>query len=377
MDADHWDALFGAAGLTGVREAFSGGEPVVVHGARDRLPHWMHHESLRSAAALCATYSGRILHGRRDRGPRSTLIERGSATDLLAAGEALYLPDIDKIIYESIDWIINFEKCLGIPKGSARVTAWVAPAGEGTALHLDAEDVISVQLSGRKTFEVAEPAALPFPVGFQYGPGIPAAADLYPQAAGGFPDPTPAQFTSLELEPGSVLVLPRGHWHRTRCSEVSLSLSIVTAPPTRMDWALGMLRHGALQDARWRQPLYGAPTVDQRTQIATGFAALVRHLAEGPGDWAWCDTTALQRVPSVTLDPEDPSHLIDHYDGTRRPVAATPLMAAVLRWLGSDTSVFTVAQARTAVGAGVEVALEGLIQNGMLYRWPGSIVRPL
>jgi len=73
------------------------GEPFVVHGERERLPGWMNHDCLASVEALSQSYTGRILYGRRDQGPRSTLVERGSAADLLAAGEALYLPDLSEV----------------------------------------------------------------------------------------------------------------------------------------------------------------------------------------------------------------------------------------------------------------------------------------
>ncbi len=371
---DWWVSLFGEAGVLGVLEAFQGGEPFVVHGSRERLPGWMNHDCLVSAEALCGQYTGRILHGRRDQGPRSTLVERGSAADLLAAGEALYLPDVSEVITESKAWLRQFESFLGIPTGCARATAWMAPAGEGTAMHLDAEDVVSIQLVSDKSFAVAEPAALPFPVGFQFGPGIPAAADLYPQAAHGFPHPCGAVFTEVSLNPGSVLVLPRGHWHHTRAAEVSLSLSIIATPPTRLDWALGVLRHRGLQEAELRRPLYGAPTAIERSRCAASFSVLAGSLTKPGEEDGWSDATTLQGIPSITVEPGNPPHVLNQYDGTRRVLELCPQAQALLRWWGGRSAAFTVAEARAALGSGVEVDLDALKQAGVLYRWPISMV---
>src|SRR3546814_1181467 len=62
---------------------------------------------------------------------------------------------------------------------------------------------------------------------------------------------------SHEMQPGSVLFLPRGTWHRTEALEPSLSLSIVVRPPVLADALLDWLQPWLLGDARWRLPLYG------------------------------------------------------------------------------------------------------------------------
>ena len=260
--------MFAPAGIAGLLTAFEGGEPFVVHGDPARFPPWLRESPLRSVEDVCAAYRGRILHGRREGGARFHLLERGAPAELLAGGEALYLPDIADVVPAASSWLRELELSLGIPSGCARATAWVAPAGEGTALHFDAEDVISIQLSGSKRFEVGEPVALGNAASYQFGPGIPAAADLYPQCAAGFPDAAAARFTTLAMQPGSVLALPRGHWHRTHCETPSLSISVVLSPPLLMDWALGVLRHWALEAPRWRAPLYGAPQDAEKVAMA-------------------------------------------------------------------------------------------------------------
>ncbi len=364
------DPLWGDAGLTGILAAFQGGEPFVVHGSLDRLPAWMQSKGLQSIDGLDRLYTGRILHGRRDCGPRSTLIPQGSVAALIAAGEALYLPEVAEAIPGAAGWLRDLEQSLGIPAGSARATAWVAPAGEGTAEHLDAEDVISIQLLGRKSFAVAEPAAIPFAAGFQYGPGIPAAADLYPQAAHGFPKD--AEYTTVDLRPGSLVVLPRGHWHHTRCQEVSIALSIILSPPTLLDWMLGVLRHRGLEETFWRRPLYGTPDAMAFAQSAEKLSVMAAALEADCAGGLWSDRTTLQWIPTKMIEYTDRFELIDRYDGSRRTLEPMDQLKLFLTWQGSRSSAYTVAEARRVFGAPIDALLQSLVQAGALYRWPVS-----
>ena len=264
-------------------------------------------------------------------------------------------------------------------------------------MHLDAEDVVSIQLVGRKTFAVAEPAAWPFPVGFQFGPGIPAVSDLYPQAAGGFPQVGDAVFTPVDLVSGSVLVLPRGHWHHTRVpessessqapapsessqapepSESSLSLSIILTPPTRLDWALAVLRHQALQDVEMRRPRYGAASATERAGCAAGCSALAASLAPVGDAAEFSDATTFQGLPSLSVERGAGLQVHDHYDGSRRALELTPQAQTLLAWSDGRNAAFTLAQARAALGPGVEASLGELVREGVLYRWPVPMIRP-
>ena len=76
--------------------------------------------------------------------------------------------------------------------------------------------------------------------------------------AAGFPDPADAEFTGMDMAPGSVLFMPRGMWHYTEASQDSVAVSIIVNPPPAVDAILGQLKFILLQDSRWRTPLYGA-----------------------------------------------------------------------------------------------------------------------
>lgn len=105
--------------------------------------------------------------------------------------------------------------------------------------------------------------------------------ELYPQAAKGFPGPEGAQFTTVEMRPGSVLFMPRGTWHRTEADEDSFSVSIILRPPAAVEALLDQLRWLLLQDPRWRRPLYGARGDEGKKKAAR--QRLKELLGELPG----------------------------------------------------------------------------------------------
>ena len=185
-------------------------------------------------------------------------VEHISPEMLLKMGLSLYLPEIGRMISGMSDLLSGLESQLGVPSGSARIGAFIAPHENGVTCHMDAEEVFSIQLIGEKRFFISKQPGLEQPFGMQFNPGDVTYDDMYPQATDGFPDPDSAEFDCVEMKPGSVLFMPRGIWHRTETSGLSLSVSIILRPPSAFESVLDALRSRLLQDPAWRRPLHGA-----------------------------------------------------------------------------------------------------------------------
>jgi hypothetical protein len=84
----------------------------------------------------------------------------------------------------------------------------------------------------------------------KYVTGTPPYEELYLQACNGFPDAAKAEFTTIDMAPGT--------WHYTDAVGPSLSVSIMINPPAAVDCLLEQLRCLLLQDEHWRRPMYGA-----------------------------------------------------------------------------------------------------------------------
>jgi hypothetical protein len=211
---------------------------------------------LKSLEQLAEGYRGPLSFGRGLQSPQ-TFDSHANAAALMQLGLTVYLQDINSRLPGATAFLRALERELGVAPGSARLSAFASPGDDGVSCHYDAEDVISIQLLGRKTFYVAPMTEIELPYGAQFGPDMVAVENLYEQARNGFPDPAGLIFQAHDMQPGSVLYLPRGTWHKTQASEPSLSLSIVIRPPVLAEVLLGWLKPWLLGDARWRSPIYG------------------------------------------------------------------------------------------------------------------------
>ncbi len=334
-------------------------QPFAVHGPLERLPAPFTAPILKDFSALSARYRGRVLFGRGKSGPKSLMADHLPAASLFEMGLSLYLPDIEPYLPGATDFLRGLEADLGLAPGDARITAWASPSDDGIACHFDAEDVFSIQIAGTKRFHVAEIPALVNPVGFQYGPGIMPVDDMFAQMRHGFPDPETAVFTEVVMQPGSVLFVPRGHWHRTEAAAHSLSLTVVISPMTRADAVLRAMRGILLQNPAWRRPSYGAGETRGEGDVDALLAGLVdavrqidaSDLRPGPsGKEPW-----FQRLPAARLQadalPERLAVVVRFV--TAMGVLGEPLVlddvawpsgaAGFVRWLGERASAFGMA----------------------------------
>ena len=242
--------------------------PLTVHGPVARLPEPFTHLAARPITEFLASYRGRVVFGRGSVGPRAVLSCDVEPQALYAMGLTLYLPDVEALVPGATAFTRELEAALGLPAGVARFTVWTSPVADGAACHFDAEDVFSVQIAGRKRFSVSTTAAMPYPIGSQFGPGIPLPADFRHQLRGQPPSPDDCAFEDVTMEPGSVLYLPRGFWHRTAAETDSLSVTIAIAAPALLDVALTRLREVLLADPAWRRPAGGAVGDEARALAA-------------------------------------------------------------------------------------------------------------
>jgi ribosomal protein L16 Arg81 hydroxylase len=138
---------------------------------------------------------------------------------LYEMGLSVYLPDIAPSVPGAEELLRQLESELGLAEGCARMTVWASPKGDGAPTHFDGEDVFSIQLAGSKRFEVAPMTDYAYPVGAQYGPGAAPYDEMYAQVREGFPDANGVAFEAVDMQPGSVLFVPRGTCKRTEAAQ--------------------------------------------------------------------------------------------------------------------------------------------------------------
>ncbi len=353
--------------------------PLAAHGDPERLPAPLQQLRQWGPAGCFDRHQGAWAFGR---GARTAHPARGDGHPMACyrMGLTVQLHDTETTLPAASPWLRALEAELGAAPGSARLAVFASPTGDGLPWHFDGEDVISVQLIGRKRFRLAPVQGLPFPLGEQWGPGMVAPAALYAQCAAGFPPPPRDDAAEqVTMDPGSVLFLPRGHWHHTEADADSLSVSVVLRPPTPLDLLLRRVQQALLTQPSWREPLYGSAT-DQQQRLDRHWAELLPLLQALPLPSQAADTLRWQAVPSARIELtagerwQISVHAVDA-DGLPRISLQRPVGAALvplIRWLAAQRAAFTQAEferldaAVPAVDA--QRLLLGLQQAGALQR---------
>jgi 50S ribosomal protein L16 3-hydroxylase len=224
----------------------------------------------------------------------SAIVPVDSAKRLYAAGTTLFV----KRIGEFARFEREVAETFRVSGASAKVQLFCNRPSAVTKVHFDPVDVITVQLTGRKTWRIAPNAFAPAPME-GWGVGEPVFPNLRAYVQGAPPVKIPASATEYVLEPGSVLHVPRGYWHETFSDQDSISLHILLIPPLRADFVLASLKNELVRHARWRESMYDFETADEiAARLASERAAI--HAALD-----LLDARDLRRAP-VAQRPVDP-----------------------------------------------------------------------
>jgi len=197
----------------------------------------------------------------------AALVSRATARKLHAGGTTIYFRRIREFrAYER-----EIADALGVPRVGAQCALFCNRPDAVTRAHFDIADIVIIQLRGRKIWRVAPNAFAPMPLERWatldrvwprlrlYAPDLP-------------PQRMPGDAVTYDLEPGSVLHVPRGYWHETSSDQDSLSLHIEVSAPSRLDFMMAALKNELSRDPWWREPAYdlsaGDPSAFEHVAIA-------------------------------------------------------------------------------------------------------------
>lgn len=176
------------------------------------------------------------------------------ALDLHACGLTLYAVGHPRL--ESL--ATTLARLLGSDPRGADGSIFANRGGVGTPMHFDANENFTIQLTGRKRWHVAANDAVDAPLDnwvsrTQVGP------TLRRSTAQCLDRCLPAATTTYDLEPGSLLYLPRGYWHATEAlDEANTSINVSLRPTTWYDLGMRALGSILIGDRRWRQTVPSA-----------------------------------------------------------------------------------------------------------------------
>jgi hypothetical protein len=234
-------------------------------------PAWLHSELLERPANLDAVYRGRVDV---TRGNRAQYRVEGAPVSRWVEdlGLTARLSDMDRYLPGAAAWLRALELELGIPAQSCELNAFLNAPGVGLSAHCDPYEHLLIHVTGTKRIGL-----YPSPAGSYYSAShslvytpTPREAAQRPEGFSDWGRDLPSDAQQIELEPGSVLFMPRGCYHETRGGDEGPSISLVVRMliPSHADLLLEYLRDYLAQSAAWRAPAAGAWSPDEQARRA-------------------------------------------------------------------------------------------------------------
>ena len=177
---------------------------------------------------------------------------------------------------------------LGAPRRKVIASLFFTPAGGGAVPHFDKNENFTIQLTGAKRWQVGETPMVPAtPDSYTLGSSTitPLLAPLLAEAQ------RPPERT-VDLEPGTLLYVPRGTVHHTGAGEPSWSLNLSYCPSTWLDLLLVGLQGQLVASPHWRSTVTGAGGGDPAARDANCLPKLLAELRDALDDPAEAEALA-------------------------------------------------------------------------------------
>jgi ribosomal protein L16 Arg81 hydroxylase len=214
----------------------------------------------------------------------SIIVTEGNERALYDAGFTLYFHSLKGPPLER--WMQALDRELGLVRGATRVSAFASRRGLGLKPHFDMNDNFVCQAQGVKRWRIAPNTHVKNPtVGYTVGdrPNPKQVAE----APEGFPTDLPTPFDTVELDPGTVMFMPRGMWHDTETVDTaSLHFNVQSGLATWKDvLEFVFLGTTVLHDEALRAPVQAlfkpGREHELEEQLATTLKTLVEQICEG------------------------------------------------------------------------------------------------
>lgn len=235
-------------------------QPYIQHGDMSQIGECLNVPCLKNVESLLAAYPSPVMvigkvalresEGLSDR----ILVTPTQALKFYREGATLELDCADMYIDEIRRFVSSLSSSLELPKGTfPKAIVYVSSNGSGVSPHFDAYANMVFQLTGRKTWFLLDNTNAPCPAEhYDLGeyPYMPEELKLY--WTGTAPEKYKEVAEPVTLAPGSIMYVPRGHWHSTNTLEESISVHVTYSIPSWFDLAIAELRSKLVKSLLWR-----------------------------------------------------------------------------------------------------------------------------
>jgi ribosomal protein L16 Arg81 hydroxylase len=210
-----------------------------------------------STAELIRSHPGRVrlhLAANPERYRADITVSAREAIAFFEHGISVNLEEVDATTPGVSTVLDRLSEEFGVPRKYCFCSAFISAQGSGLPLHFDGKEVVVLQVAGRKRWQVAPNSCITNPVDNYTADGVHTSRQMRRYVADVRPVLAPTVLETVDMVPGSVLYLPRGHWHGTTAEEESISLSFGFAAPSWAAVFVNRLQDALLLSDHWRAP---------------------------------------------------------------------------------------------------------------------------
>lgn len=267
------------------------GEPCVVHHGPEELKSLRDLPCLASLEALLKSWPDQVeahLPDLRDESSAIAVSAR-DAQKLFDNGMGLLFNDANRFFPVLEEWVHDLRSELGLSQHTyGRSLFYATPNGKGTTVHFDQNINFVLQIYGTKKWKLAKNQSVPHPmVRHTLGQSVDPEMMSYQEAP--MPDALPSEQVSFDLQPGSLLFVPRGVWHCTEAQGDALSLNFTFTAPTWADLFLSALRSRLVLSPEWRETADGFYSDEGRVEAEKKLDDLLAGLRQDLPYWRAAD----------------------------------------------------------------------------------------
>lgn len=186
---------------------------------------------------------------------RTERLQPERAIESYKQGNSLYF-QVQDTLPKMGSWLYALGSCLGIPEHFGYCSLIAVASEFTTPLHFDTNENFTIQLAGTKRWKIWHDITIKNPM-HNCIAGRPVQEEFRLYAG----DPRPASLgqpdLDVELQPGSILYVPRGVWHEVEAPQSSLSLNIAFPIYTWIDVVMPIIRRALIRHSLWRENAYG------------------------------------------------------------------------------------------------------------------------
>ncbi len=183
------------------------------------------------------------------------------------------------------DWLEQIRQDLQLSAlTQSRCLIYATPDSKGTAAHFDQNINFVVQITGTKVWSMSPNRHVENPL-TRHTMGTIPDPEMMSYLDQRLPERMPEDAKSFELNPGSVLFVPRGYWHSTEASGDALALNFTFTAPSWLDLFSAALRSRLAMSADWRATADGVANSDDRVQAGKRFNDLLQSLVKDLPEW--------------------------------------------------------------------------------------------